>query len=220
MEKGLLGAIALGSVIVIGILSGCLNDPGDEELSFSAIVYSDEDTVAITVTNGTINWTDKELRVGNHRLTTSLLSSSDGEEVEFIDVTGAFDAQEGTIYRVSIVYLISQEVLWEDNVTAIDKEEGGNTVETFSVDCSIDATNDRLTIEVLKGNITWSSYDIRIDGASGLSTTSQWTSAGSTADFTDQTGTWDPQVGNIYNVKIINSVENKVVWEKDIIGTA
>ena len=205
-------------LIVAGVvLSGCMEDEGDEDLEFEGKVYSDLDVVVITVKGGSINWTGKEVRVDNTRLVTSQLSSDDGDEVEFVDTTDSWNAEEGTSYWIRIVYSLTNRVLWENNITAEDKGDVEGEVHTINIKTSINATEEIVVLDVLKGEINWSTYSMRVDGMS-LNTSSEVTTAGESATFYDPDGAWDAVAGEAYNIKIVHILENKVLYDVDVIA--
>ena len=199
-------------------LSGCIEDEGDADLEFEGKVCCDEDLITITVRGGDINWSGKEVRVDNFRLVTSQVSSADGDEVEFIDTTGTFDAEEGTSYRVRIVYMLTSEILWEEDITAEDGGDSGDVVRTLSVTTSIDATEDTVIFNVVQGDVNWSTTSIRMDGGKDLTTTSTVTSAGGTVTFYDPEGNWDAEPGVEYNIKIVDDSRNMVIYDNDVIA--
>ena len=205
----------IGAVVV---LSGCMEDEGDKDLEFEGKVYSDLDVVVITVRGGSINWTGKEVRVDNIRLVTSQLSSDDGDEVEFVDTTGSWDAEEGTSYWIRIVYSLTSKILWENNITAEDKSHSNEEeVHTINIKTSINATEEIVVLDVLKGEINWSTYSMRVDGMP-FNTSSEVTMAGGSATFYDPDGTWDAVAGEAYNIKIVHILENKVLYDVDVIA--
>lgn len=210
--------IVLPLILAGVVLSGCIEDEGDEDLEFEGKVYSNLDLVVITVKGGSINWTGKEVQVDNTRLVTSQVSSDDGDEVEFVDTTDSWDAEEGISYWVRIVYSLTSEILWEKNITAEDKNDGNEEeVQTISVKTSIDSTEDIVVLNILKGELNWSIYSVRVDGKS-FNTSSGVTKAGGSATFYDPDGTWDAVAGEAYNIKIIHIVENKVLYDADVIA--
>ena len=170
--------IVLPLIVAGVVLSGCLEDEGDRDLEFEGKVYSDLDLVVITVKGGSINWTGKEVRVDNTRLVTSHVSSDDGDEVEFVDTTDSWNAQEGTSYWVRIVYSLTNEILWEKNITAEDKDDGNEEeVQTINIKTSIDSTEEVVVLNVQTGEVNWSIYSMRVDGKP-FNTSSRITKAG------------------------------------------
>ena len=215
-NRWIIGSFSL--IIIIGLIAGCLGDEeGDKDLLFSAKINCDSDVVTITVSNGSINWTGKELRVGNYKLITSIVSSEEGDEVDFVDTTGSFNTEEDIEYTVKIVYVVSGNAPWEAKITA-DNEDTGNEVETINIKASIDPTGDEVSFEIIQGDIDWSDFKIIVDGSNRLQTTSGNTTDGDIIIFTDPDGTWDAINGESYNVKIIHISESKVVYEVDVIA--
>ncbi len=209
--------IVLPLILAGVVLSGCLEDEGDRNLEFEGKVYSDLDLVVITVKGGSINWTGKEVQVDNTRLVASQVSSDEGDEVEFVDTTDSWDAEEGTSYWVRIVYSLTGEILWEGNITAEDKGDDEGEVHTINIGISIDPTEEAVVLNVLTGEMNWTTYSMRVDGKS-FNTSSGDIIAGGSATFYDPDGTWDAVAGEVYNIKIILIEENKVMYDKDVIA--
>jgi len=212
--------IPFSIAILFGIIiSGCLDgeDGSDETtLDIDVVVYSDDDVVLVRVMNGSIDWSDKELRVDNYRLTTSMITSDKGDEVEFVDPTGQWDPEEGVTYNLKFVETSSNKIIWNADVLAEDKNGGG--VPTFIVLGSIDATTDQVAIKVIQGEIEWSHYKILVDGQE-FETEAIISDAGETAVYFDPESLWDAEAGSVYNVKVVQISENRVIWADDIIAT-
>ncbi len=209
-------SLTIGLVIVI---SGCLDEgdtSDDDTLDLNVMIFSDDDVVLLKVMNGSVDWAGKEIQVENYRLTTSIITSNEGEEAEFVDLTGKWDPEEGMTYQVKIIDVSSKEILWQDNIVA---EDNGGEVETFNVRGSIDGSSDQLTIEVIQEHIEWSNYKILVDGKE-LETEAITSEAGDSVVFSDPDSIWDAEIGNDYTVKVVNISENVVVWEDNIITTA
>ena len=124
------------------------------------------------------------------------------------------------ILMVAITVVLAGVVfLWAQSFT----NEAGGTVRSLNVKGSIDASEDTLSLEVISGTITWSDYNILIDGT----LQSTWATSTPTTSSAGETAVWDDDGTNIdftaaqsYNVKIVDIAENKVVWEDDIIASA
>ena len=113
------------------------------------------------------------------------------------------------------VVLAGVVVLW---VTRLSKtEEEGPEMLTLDVKL-YDTTNDY--IEIYNnggGTINWANYKITIDGQS-IGTLSGTTEVGEKITFTSGTDEISISVdlGTTYLVKVINTVTNKVVWEREV----
>ncbi len=119
------------------------------------------------------------------------------------------------ILMVAITVVLAGVVfLWAQSFT----DDSGGTVETMNLKGTIDDSEEELSLEVISGTYSWDDYKVLVNGTDPLTTTvDSSSSAGETALFTGSV-TFD--VGNSYNIKIINIADNKVVWENDIIAKA
>jgi hypothetical protein len=119
----------------------------------------------------------------------------------------------GVLFVVSLIIglvLASVTFLWAQSFT----DEASSGIENMNIRGSISDSNDELTIEIISGSIQWSDYRVMIDGASEVTTSIVSAFAGQSVTFTGM----DFQAGNQYNVRIFNILENKVVWEQEIIA--
>ena len=108
------------------------------------------------------------------------------------------------------VFMAGITFLWADSFT----DEVETTVLTMNVVGTLDDSEDLLYLEVISGTYDWADYRVTVDGTTLALTSEPTTSAGGTAIFTGGQYT----AGNLYNVKIVNIAEDKVVWEDDIIA--
>ena len=86
----------------------------------------------------------------------------------------------------------------------------------------IESGTDEFIFQSSGGELSWDDYQVMIrlgNETYNLTTKEGKTSkGGEMVNFKDPDGLWDPVQGIEYNVKIIDKIENKVVWEDDIIA--
>lgn len=82
------------------------------------------------------------------------------------------------------------------------------------------ADTDEFVWEMGSGELHWDDYQVIVrDGNDTITLKTEegkTTKYGDEAFFKDPLGSWDPILGEEYNIKVVNLIENKVVWEDDI----
>ncbi|MCK5774296.1 MAG: hypothetical protein KAH57_10955 [Thermoplasmata archaeon] len=90
----------------------------------------------------------------------------------------------------------------------------------LNVVVEIDAAGEQLGILVVSGIVYWNEYVVKAQNNSYesfvLETSDYSSSAGDTATFIDHD--WNPVIGDMYNIKIIEVYDNMVVWDRDNIA--
>ncbi|MGA1873409.1 MAG: HAAS signaling domain-containing protein [Thermoplasmatota archaeon] len=91
-------------------------------------------------------------------------------------------------------------------------------VDVINMECDISSASDTVVIEILFREVEWDRFKMMVDGKY-LETNVTSADDTNTAIFFDPDGELDAVINESYNVKIIDTVEDKVVWQDDIIAS-